>query len=82
MNPRRLGAGRIDTKALLETLPALVEERRLAESRVAARVVELRQEGATWTAIAKQLGVTPQAVSARYGVPRGGGIRESEGRAR
>lgn len=51
----------------LEDLAGYVADRRELEDLIAETVAAARAQGATWTALAGALGVTPQAVQKRYG---------------
>lgn len=58
---------RRSTVGSVDTVHALVRQRRLLDQRLAQAVMEARDAGATWTSLARALGVSPQAVQKRYG---------------
>jgi hypothetical protein len=51
----------------VDELEQLHADRVQVEARIRRTVALARQQGATWTAIARKLGVTPQAVQKRFG---------------
>lgn len=54
------------TVGSVDNLHALVRQRRLLDQRLAQAVMDARDAGATWTSLARALGVSPQAVQKRY----------------
>lgn len=48
-------------------LEAATEQLRTSQAEFDRAVIDARTHGATWTALASILGVTPQAVQQRYG---------------
>ena len=51
----------------LEELAGYVADRRELEALIAESIAAARASGVTWTALARTLGVSPQAVQKRYG---------------
>jgi hypothetical protein len=51
----------------LEELAEMVAERRELDAAIARTVAAARAAGETWPALARVLGVSPQAVQQRYG---------------
>ena len=51
----------------LEEVAGLAAERRELETAISEAIYAARADGATWTALARALGVSPQAVQKRYG---------------
>lgn len=51
----------------LEELAAYVADRRELEELIGESIAAARAAGQTWTALARVLGVSPQAVQKRYG---------------
>lgn len=62
----------MEWEELVAAVGPLDRQRRRLERRVERAVIDARSAGATWTALARELGVSPQAVRKRYGRAGGG----------